>query len=92
MAFLCDSPTVSHGSANETGGGGMQPLQIQGPYCLTGHVCCCGEAEEEKQQWINRQRAADNSVENTVALFPAVCEFIKPHAVPLVISKYMQLI
>lgn len=71
----------------------MQPLQIQGPCRLTGHVCRCGEAEgEKKQQWINRQRAADNSVENTVALFPAVCEFIWPHAVPLVISKYMQLI
>lgn len=49
-------------------------------------------AVEKRQQWINRQRAADNSVENTGALFPAVCEFIRPHAVPLVISKYMQLI
>lgn len=46
----------------------------------------------KKQQWINRQRAADNSVENTVAHFPAVCEFIRPHAVPLVISKSMHLI
>lgn len=75
----------------------MQPLQIQGPafFCRTGHVCCCGEAEMEggvERQWINRQKAADNSVENTVALFPAVCEFIRLHAVPLAISKYMQLI
>lgn len=92
MAFLCDSPTVSHGSANETGGGGMQPLQIQGPYCLTGLAAVVRQRGEKKQRWINRQRAADNSVENTVPLFPAVCEFIKPHAVPLVISKYMQLI
>lgn len=45
-----------------------------------------------ERQWINRQKAADNSVENTVALFPAVCEFIRLHAVPLAISKYMQLI
>lgn len=59
----------------------MQPLQIQGLRCLAGHVCCCGEAEGKKQQWMNRQRAADNSAGSTVTLFPAVCEFIRPHAV-----------
>lgn len=48
--------------------------------------------QKEKQYRINRQRAADNMAENTVALFPAVCEFIMSHAGPLVISKCMQLI
>lgn len=41
---------------------------------------------------MDKQRAAHNSAENTVALSPAVCEFIRPHAVPLVIYKCMQLI
>lgn len=63
MAFLCDSPTVSHGSANETGGGGMQSF-FRFKALLPEHVCCCGEGK--KQQWINGHRAADNSVERAL--------------------------
>lgn len=29
----------------------MQPLQIQGPCCLAGFVCRCGEAEFKKKKW-----------------------------------------
>ncbi len=71
---------------------GCSLYRFKAPISLLGMSAAVVRQREKKQQWINRQRAGDNSVENTVALFPAVCEFIRPHAVPLVISKYMQLI
>lgn len=49
-----------------------------------------GRGKKKNQQWINRQRTADNSVENTVAHFPAFYEFIRLHAVSPVISRSMQ--
>ena len=91
MAFLCDSPTVSHGSAKETRGGGPWSLyRFKAPIALLSMSATVVGQREKKQQWINRQRTADNSVENSVAHFPAFYEFIIPRAVSPVILTSMQ--
>lgn len=76
-------------SANETGEEGCSLYRFKVPLSLLGMSAAVLRQIKEA---VDKQRAADNSTEKTAMLNPAVCEFIRPHAVPLVISKYMQLV
>lgn len=70
---------------------GRSFCRLKAPVSLLGMSAIVARLREIKEA-VDKQRAADNSTENTATLYPAVCEFIRPHAEPLVISKYMQLI
>lgn len=60
---------------------GCSLYRFKASVALPGMSAAAVRQRGKKKQWINRQRAADNSAGNTVTLFPAVCEFIRPHAV-----------